>query len=614
MGHPTILSQRREGMGHAPTIYSTHDKKRVRMVSHGADSPHYIPERGTRIMPAIEFEKETIGHILHSRKNLQVPINQRSYAWKREHVEDLYKDLNGAITERQEEYFLGAIVVVSDGGGKALHIYDGQQRLATSMILIGAIRDFFYRSGDKRTAETIANESLRSITRKTLQPETHFGLSADDNEFFVNTILRYPEDAERKQAKPDGKKESHRLILDPADLTKRHVEDLTVNLQPEQKTRLLHEWLDFLDTGARVIWVEVKDERTAFKIFETMNDRGLKLSAADLLKNYLYSLGQNKKQVIVQKWQGMSAVLESLGPDYGDIVNYIRYYWIMKHGHTRTNVLFDRIKLEINNEANAVSWATELELQAHNYVALYSSSHDAWNGYHPEIRSNVETLRFLGVSQVRPMLLAAFTKFSKKEMEKLLKAAVNWSVRVLLSGVPSGTLEGHYSKMAKKIADGEIARVDELTKELLVIIPGDDRFRGAVATASVPDAQFARYYFRVLQIQADGTKEQCVPNSGKPVTLEHILPLKPGSEWAHIAPEDAKANCNRLGNLALLDGDSNSTIGNVGYDTKKPALQSSPFSLTQEAALYPAWSLNEIAKRQERLAELAVLAWSIKIR
>jgi hypothetical protein len=564
-------------------------------------------------MPAIEFEKETIGHILNSRKNLQVPTNQRSYAWKKEHVEDLYKDLNGAITERQEEYFLGAIVVVSDGG-KALCIYDGQQRLATSMILIGAIRDFFYRSGDKRTAETVATESLRSITRKTLQPETHFGLSGDDNEFFVNCILRDPDDAERRSSKPDDKKESHKLILEAAEVAKRHVESITANLQPEQKSRLLHEWLDFLDTGARVIWVEVKDDKTAFKIFETMNDRGLKLSAADLLKNYLYSLGQNKKPVIVQKWQGMSAVLESLGPDYGDIVDYIRYYWIAKHGHTRTNVLFDRVKSEVNNEANAVSWITDVELQAHNYVALYSSSHDAWNGYHPEIRANVETLRFLGVSQVRPMLLAAFAKLSKKEMEKLLRAAVNWSVRVLLSGVPSGTLEGYYSRMAKEITDGEVKKIDELTKELLVIIPSDEKFRGAVATANVPNAQFARYYLRVLQIQADGQGEQYVPNSGKPVTLEHILPVKPGPEWAHIAPEDAKANYNRLGNLALLDGDCNSTIGNVGYETKKPALKSSPFSLTQEAAKYSQWTLNEIGYRQEHLADLAVKAWPLRVK
>jgi uncharacterized protein with ParB-like and HNH nuclease domain len=59
------------------------------------------------IMPAIEFEKDTLGLILQNRKRLRVPINQRSYAWRREHVNDLFVDLNKAITQHAEEYFLG---------------------------------------------------------------------------------------------------------------------------------------------------------------------------------------------------------------------------------------------------------------------------------------------------------------------------------------------------------------------------------------------------------------------------------------------------------------------------------------------------------------------------
>jgi uncharacterized protein with ParB-like and HNH nuclease domain len=145
-------------------------------------------------MPAIEFEKETIGNILQARKNLRVPTNQRSYAWKKEHAEDLYKDLNGALTTGADEYFLGSIVVVK--AGHALEVYDGQQRLATSMILISAIRDYFYRAGDQKTADTIASDFLRSVDRKTLQPEAHFGLSAEDNEFFINRILRHPDEPE----------------------------------------------------------------------------------------------------------------------------------------------------------------------------------------------------------------------------------------------------------------------------------------------------------------------------------------------------------------------------------------------------------------------------------
>jgi uncharacterized protein DUF262/uncharacterized protein DUF1524 len=565
-------------------------------------------------MPAIDFDKETIGNILQGRKGLHVPINQRSYQWKKEHVEDLYKDLNGAITSNAEEYFLGTIIVVMRPKSKDIEVYDGQQRLATSMILIAAVRDYFFNSNDQQTARKITEESLYSVVRKTLQLQTHFGLSSDDNAFFIDRILRNPDEPQRKAAKADPKKDSHARILEAASAAKAYVADITSPLQPPERISLLHKWLDYLESGARVIWVEVEDQKTAYRIFETMNDRGLKLSAADLLKNYLYSLADPSTQqlTVVQKWQGMVAVLESLGDD-GDIVDYIRYYWITGHGHTRSNELFDKIKNEVTNEPSAVSWSTTLELRAHDYAALYTSSHDAWGPYHPEVRARVETLRFLGVSQVRPLLLAAFGKFSQKEMAKLLTAAVNWSVRVLLTGVPSGTLEGHYSKNAKKVTDGEIKTVDGLAKELAVIIPDDGRFKAAVSTAIVANAQLARYYLRVLQMQADGAiNNQYVPNAGEQVTLEHILPVNPGPAWINISTEDAKANFNRLGNQALLDANVNSQLGNVGYDVKKPALAASPFSLTKEAALHQGWGPLEITNRQERLADLAALAWPLK--
>ena len=96
-------------------------------------------------MPAIEFGRDTLGEIVRNRKGLHVPINQRSYAWKHSHVEDLFKDLNGAITSNAEEYFLGSVVVVNPPKrANFIEVYDGQQRIATTMILIAAVRDFFW--------------------------------------------------------------------------------------------------------------------------------------------------------------------------------------------------------------------------------------------------------------------------------------------------------------------------------------------------------------------------------------------------------------------------------------------------------------------------------------
>ena len=100
------------------------------------------------IMPVIEFSKDTLGNILMAKKNLKVPVNQRSYAWEEEHVETLCRDLNGAIDSGDDEYFLGTIIALPLKDQHSVEIHDGQQRLATAMMLIAGIRDYYFNHGD----------------------------------------------------------------------------------------------------------------------------------------------------------------------------------------------------------------------------------------------------------------------------------------------------------------------------------------------------------------------------------------------------------------------------------------------------------------------------------
>jgi hypothetical protein len=104
-------------------------------------------------------------------------------------------------------------------------------------------------------------------------------------------------------------------------------------------------------------------------------------------------------------------------------------------------------------------------------------------------------------------LLAAIGKFNQKELAKLIHACVAWSVRCLIAGVPSGTLEGYYSRNALKITKGEAKNVADILADMVQILPNDDRFRAAVATANVANEKLARIYLRVLQRQEDGEKE-----------------------------------------------------------------------------------------------------------
>ena len=90
--------------------------------------------------------------------NLTVPPNQREYSWKDEHITDLYQDLAKAIADDEPDYFLGSVVVAKTNG--SFQVFDGQQRLATTVILLAAIRNYYLASKDPERANIIESDYL----------------------------------------------------------------------------------------------------------------------------------------------------------------------------------------------------------------------------------------------------------------------------------------------------------------------------------------------------------------------------------------------------------------------------------------------------------------------
>jgi uncharacterized protein with ParB-like and HNH nuclease domain len=106
----------------------------------------------------IHFEQKGIGEVLNHGR-LMVPLNQREYSWKEEHVTDLFQDFSGALAS-DKTHFLGT-VVLTRGAEETPEVSDGQQRLATTTILLAAIRDWFFRHKDMEGAQAIEDTYLR---------------------------------------------------------------------------------------------------------------------------------------------------------------------------------------------------------------------------------------------------------------------------------------------------------------------------------------------------------------------------------------------------------------------------------------------------------------------
>lgn len=361
--------------------------------------------------------------------------------------------------------------------------------------------------------------------------------------------------------------------------------------------------------------LSVPDHMNAFMMFETLNDRGLKASQADLLKNHLLSLSHDRIEEAQQQWAKMIGVLESMTTD--DIaVTYLHHLLITKFGPTKEREVFGKIKEYANSQSLSLSFLDELSSGANDYAALFNPDHKKWNDYSSSTRKHISVINHdLRVTQILPLMFAVSRHFTIKEAEKAFRLFVYWSVRFFVVGVRGGLLDSHYSTTAKSIGNKEITKASEIEAALKTIVPSDALFETAFSEARVSQARLARYYLRALEMQHIGASDpELVPSEDEhSVNLEHMLPENPQDAWPEVDPEIAHAYYKRIGNMALLQSKKNSIIGNSPFVEKKPVFASSAFKLTSEVANYEEWNVDAIDNRQKQMAKLAVLTWPNKL-
>jgi len=544
-------------------------------------------------------------------RRLAVPIYQRPYAWggdgDRDQVTEFWGDLRSTFTTGNAEYFLGTMVLAKEGVPDRVAIIDGQQRLATTAILIAAIRDEFRARGDNERANIVQTTYLAKADLRTAEQIPQLVLNPEDDTYFRRRILYSEVDAPQT-------KSSHQLI-ERAYTTLRTVVAATASDAGADWSARLLDWIDYLRDRVRVIVVEVPTEADAFLIFETLNDRGADLTIADLLKNYLFGTSSDRLDIVRNCWIGALTNLDTPMAGSQVFTDFLRHYWSSRYGATRERELYARIKGRVTTAASAVQFAERLQDASRLYAAILNSDHEVWSHLGRTTRRQLDVLSTLNLGQNRPLILAALEHLEPIEVAKLLSSMISWGIRGIIGGViGGGSAERVYCDAAVRIRDGKITTATQIGTELANIIPADDQFREAFAVARITRGSLARYMLVALERTRLGEREpELVPNEDEAqVNLEHILPRNPSPpDWPGFSEEQRRAYVNRLGNLALLAKGPNDRIGNKPFHAKKPILLQSRLLLTKAAGQESEWTPETIARRQERLADLALKTWPV---
>lgn len=554
----------------------------------------------------IGFEVIGIAEVL-KRNRLVVPPNQREYSWLKDaQVKDLLIDINSAIRNPDQPYFLGTIVLTK-GKDEILEIADGQQRLATTTMILASIRDWFRSKGDSLIVQSIENDFLFTIDRKEREKISKLTLNLDDNEYFKNTVL------EPKKINQTQVRRSHKLISQAFLSIREFINMIEKSNGVEHTKEILNDWMDYLAKQANVVKLVVSDAENAFIMFETLNDRGLKTSQADLVKNHIFKMANNRLNEAQKLWSSMKGAVETVSDNNEDItMDFLRGACCIIAGLTTKKEVMKKVQEKTQSKSESINIMTLFEELSKDYAAILNPDHQKWNVYNPSVRKSIQAINLFGITQILPLMLAIAKYFNKDNTAIAFKKIVAWSVRFIVLGIRGGRLDEGYSKLAHAIYEGKIKNAIELKKESEKIVIKDAEFKKAFETFKVGTAKLARYYLRSLETTArNESNPEFIPNDDLVINLEHIMPNSLGKGWEHIKPEDVETHFLRVGNFALLQAQKNADIGNKPFSEKCKVYKESSFLLTSQLENVKKWNVEEIENRQKGFSELAVKTWQL---
>ncbi len=231
---------------------------------------------------------------------------QREFKWGTKHITELLDDLADKFllsydkkhdrtqVEQYGHYFLGSIII-SDKDGKKF-IIDGQQRLTSlTLLLIYLLRSI---------EDTEQRGQLSELIFSQKYGKKSFNLDVPDRTACMDAL--YNGDTFDENSQPES---ICNILARYRDIEENFPNDLTGSALPF--------FADWLIENVHMVEITAYSDEDAYTIFETMNDRGLSLTATDMLKGYLLA---NIKDPSVRNrasnvWKGHVAQLIELGKE-----------------------------------------------------------------------------------------------------------------------------------------------------------------------------------------------------------------------------------------------------------------------------------------------------------
>lgn len=573
-------------------------------------------------MSATNFKtvNQTYRQLIGNGLTYCIPRFQRDYSWTEEEWDDLWQDIEAVVYHGTEDsHYMGYLVLQSDDD-KVFSVIDGQQRLTTlSIIVLAALKNLqrviehqIEPEQNQQRLDQLMSTYIGYLDPITLLSKPKLTLNRN-NDYFYKTYLVA---LENKIPQRNLKSSEHSL----REAFEWYDRKIAQKIKSAENVGVsLATLIEEMSNKLFFTVITVNDELNAYKVFETLNARGVRLSATDLLKNYLFSVihrdrsASNNEAEMVSLEQHWERIVERLGAE--SFPDFLRVFWNSHYSFVRQAELFKRVRERIINRADVFKLIRDIDADIDIYLALTNPS----TAQHLSIkqRKHMECLRMFSVKQPYSLLMAAYRHLVVDEFERVLKACVVISFRYnVISGMHTGDQERAYHQTALKISQYKQTsqlRAGEVLQQLHSIYVNDEVFKAnfvdkSIKTTSSRNKKVVRYILSEIDFKQSNTRPDLEDDS---YNIEHVFPQHAQTNWGEFDGADAEDMVFRLGNMTLCEVTLNRAMENKAFEHKKPYLAQSQFLMTQKIATSSEWTPDKIANRQLHMAKLATSVWRI---
>ncbi len=583
--------------------------------------------------------------VFYNPTRLVVPLFQRPYVWSREtQWAPLWQDIVRLIEvisqhNQTATHFLGAIVIqqvpTTLGALPTWNVIDGQQRLTTLQLLLDALHGELEQRGWAQLAGQIRPLVENPPDYRDNETDRYKLWPTNRDRDGFTSVMSAPAPVDYSAVAKSRLNDAHRFFA----------ESIAAWLGDDDAAAgrarmLVATIMDRLEIAS----IRLDANEDAQAIFETLNARGTPLSAADLIKNFVFqSLSGapiDLEKAYLSYWADFETPWWETEITTGRIKNSRASLFLWQWLTARTLVdfpireVFAQFKHYVSITAKDVAaLLPQVKAAADRYRAIIVGSETA-NGPLSRVELFSYRVGTLDSEIARPLLLwldePEQAAVPAADRERILASLESWFVRRALVKAPSQGSNRYIIDLIKYLSTQPKDALADAVETYLVsnhtsvgYWPGDGEVRDAL-TGVAAYRKYLRGRMRMV-LEAledakrgypDGKRLAMGPVVRGKGTIEHLMPQSWRRYWPADLTDEQEATRDRtvqqLGNLTLVTQKLNSKVNNGSWAVKRDHfLNYDDVLITKDALnLAPeAWDESSIEQRTGLLVEQILELW-----